>query len=402
MSKHWKAFLALVLLAVVAGGVYWYQTRDNNPLPKTTLAGQPPVSGQPVSSGNAAPKPSGLAAASGDAVPVEVAKVTIEPARRTTTAVGTFRSFESVIIRPEVAGRIIGFEFKEGEKATAGQVLVRLDDTVEKATLAQAKSQLDLAKANFDRANTLLARNVGTAKALDEAKAQLLSSQSAVELAQARLEKMTLTAPFAGTLGLRKVSIGDYLAPRSDIVNLEQTDPLKIDFRVPEIFLPAIKIGAQVNVKADAYPGRNFTGEIYAINPLVDEAGRSIVVRARIANADETLRPGLFARIDVTLAVRERSMFIAEQSIVPVGSDSFVYRVADGKAVLTKVTLGLRRIGQVEVLEGLNDGDEVVIGGLLKIRDGSSVAVVPSVTTTNIMPRIGAAPPPAGDASKTD
>jgi membrane fusion protein (multidrug efflux system) len=404
MSKHWKAFLALALLAVVAGAGYWYQARDTNALTKTTLSGQSGL-GQPGNadkSGGPASgqRASGLAGASADAVPVEVAKVVIEPARRNTTAVGTFRSFESVILRPEVAGRIVSFDFKEGQKVEAGQVLVRLDDALEQASLAQAKSQLDLAKSNFDRAQTLVARNVGTAKALDEARAQLQTSQAAVDTAQARLEKMTLVAPFAGTIGLRKVSIGDYLAPGSDIVNLEQTDPLKIDFRVPEIFLPAIKIGARVDVKADAYPGRTFTGEIYAINPLVDEAGRSIVIRARIANLDDALRPGLFARIDVTLAVRDRAIFIAEQAIVPVGNDSYVYRVADGKALLTKVKLGLRRIGQVEVLEGLNEGDSVVIGGLLKIRDGSPVAVVPSVTQTNITPRAGAQPP--GPPAKTN
>ncbi len=319
----------------------------------------------------------------------------MQPARRSTTAVGTFRSFESVIIRPEIAGRIVGFDFKEGEKVTVGQVLVRLDDTLEKANLAQAKSQLDLAKSNFDRAQILVARNVGTAKALDEARAQLQSSQAAVDQAQARLEKMTLVAPFAGTIGLRKVSIGDYLAPGSDIVNLEQTDPLKIDFRVPEVFLPAVKVGAKIAVQADAFPGRTFEGEIYAINPLVDEAGRSVVVRARIANTDGVLRPGLFARIDVGLDVRDHAIFVPEQSIVPVGADTFVFRVIDNKAALTKVKLGMRRTGQVEVLEGLSDGDTVAIGGLLKIRDGAAVSVVPGVTQINIAPRTGGTAPAA-------
>jgi membrane fusion protein (multidrug efflux system) len=394
MNKHWKAVVALGLLVVIAAGAYWWQVDGNNPLTRPSAissgaGGGAPDKTSPAPPGNVPP------------VPVEVAKVAIEPSKRTTAAVGTFRSFESTVVRPEIAGRIVAFNFKEGEKVTAGQVLVRLDDTLEKANLAQAKSQLDLAKANFDRAQTLLARNVGTGKALDEARAQLQSSQAAVDLAQARLEKMTLVAPFAGTIGLRKVSIGDYLAPGADIINLEQTDPLKIDFRVPEIFLPAVKIGAQINVQADAYPGRNFEGEIYAINPLVDEAGRSLVLRARIANSDDLLRPGLFARIDVTLAVRERSIFIPEQAIVPVGGDTFVFKVVDNKAVLTKVTLGLRRTAQVEVLQGLGDGDQVVTGGLLKIRDGSPVAVVPSVTSTDIAPRTGGQPAPPPPAPAT-
>jgi membrane fusion protein (multidrug efflux system) len=391
MNKHWKALVALGLLALVAGGAYWYQSGGSSSLTRPVASGQ----------GGGTAKPPAAPAGGGVAIPVEVARVTIAPAKRTTTAVGTFRSFESITVRPEIAGRIVAFEFKEGEKVTAGQVLVRLDDTLEKATLAQVKSQLDLAKANFDRAQTLVARNVGTGKALDEARAQLQSTQAALDLAQARLEKMTLVAPFAGTIGLRKVSVGDYLAPGADIVNLEQIDPLKIDLRVPEIFLPAVKIGAAINVQADAFPGRAFTGEIYAINPLVDEAGRSLVIRARIANPDDVLRPGLFARIDVTLAVRERAIFIPEQAIVPIGTETFVYKVVDDKAVQTRVILGLRRTAQVEVLEGLSDGDSVVIGGILKIRDGSQVAVVPSVTSTDIAPRVGGPPTaPANDKAQ--
>ncbi len=381
MTKHWKAFVALALLIVVGVGAYWYQTRDSSGLGSSSTADQRPVDTSP-------PKPT----TTGFAMPVEATKVTVRPARRSTTAVGTFRSFESVIVRPEVSGRIVEFAFKEGEKVKAGAVLVRLDDTLERATLSQAKSQLELAKSNFERAQTLLARNAGTVKALDEARAQLQTSQAALDLAQARLDKMTLTAPFDGTLGLRKVSVGAYLAPGAEIVNLEQTDPLKIDFRVPEIFLPAIKVGARVAVRADAFPGRAFEGEIYAIDPLVDEAGRSIVMRARIANPEDVLRPGLFARIDLALDVRPEAIFVPEQAIVPVGDDAYVFKVIDEKAVLSKVELGMRRTGQVEVLGGLKDGDMVVTGGLLKIKDGSAVTVVPSETRTDIAPRTGGQP----------
>jgi membrane fusion protein (multidrug efflux system) len=390
MNKHWKAVLALVLLAVVGLGAYWYQTY-----------GLPGVGSKPSSL--AADTSPSKPTTTGFAMPVEATKVAVQPARRSTIAVGTFRSFESVIIKPEVSGRITEFNFKEGEKVKAGTVLVRLDDTLERATLAQAKAQLDLAKSNFDRAQTLLARNAGTAKALAEARSQLQTSQSSVDLAQARLEKMSLVAPFDGRLGLRKVSIGAYLAPGSEIVNLEQIDPLKIDFRVPEIFLPAIKVGAKIAVRADAFPGRTFEGEIYAIDPLVDEAGRSIVMRARIANPDDVLRPGLFARIDVALDVRPDAMFVPEQAIVPVGDDAYVFKVIDDKAVLAKVQLGMRRTGQVEVLDGLKDGDLVVTGGLLKIKDGSSVTVVPSETRTDIAPRTGAAPAsPTSPPAKTN
>lgn len=386
MKRHWKAFVALALLVAVGLGAYWYQTRQS--------AGLASGAGDSRPADTSPPKPT----STGFAMPVEATRVAVRPARRSTTAVGTFRSFESVIIRPEVSGRVTELSFKEGEKVKAGTVLVQLDDTLERATLSQAKSQLDLAKSNFERAQTLLSRNAGTVKALDEARAQLQTSRAALDLAQARLDKMTLKAPFDGTLGLRKISVGAYLAPGAEIVNLEQTDPLKIDFRVPEIFLPAIKVGARIAVRADAFPGRSFEGEIYAIDPLVDEAGRSIVMRARIANPDDVLRPGLFARIDVALDVRPDAIFVPEQSIVPVGDDAYVFKVVDGKAALAKVGLGMRRTGQVEVLSGLQDGDTVVTAGLLRIKDGAAVTVVPSETRTDIAPRTGATPSPG----KTD
>jgi len=380
MGKKPTMIVALALLAAAAAGAWWYSEQG-------TGVGKPAGQGQ----GAAAPaaKPAG-GPQGGFATPVEAIKVTIDAARRETLAIGTFRSFESVVIRPEVTGRIVELPFREGEKVERGKVLVRLDDSVERANLAQAEAQLALAKSNFERAQTLVARNAGTVKALDEARAGLLSAQADITLAKARLEKMSIAAPFDGITGLRKVSVGDFLSPGTDIVNLEQIDPLKIDFRVPEIFLPSVKDGATIDVTIDAFPGRTFKGRIYAINPLIDQAGRSIVVRARIDNPGDILRPGLFARVSLTLAVRENAIFVPEQSIVPIGDKSFVFRVVDGKIVNTQVKLGLRRTGGVEVVEGLSPGDMVVTAGQLKVRDGSPVSVVPAPGSTPIAPRTGA------------
>lgn len=384
-------YTALVLLAAVAGGTWWYSNGGAvMPARQSAKAPAPPAA--------TPPRPGGPG---GFAMPVEAIKVTVETARRETLAIGTFRSYESVVIRPEVTGRIAELSFREGDKVARGQVMVRLDDSVEKATLAQAEARLTLAKANFARAQMLVARDAGTVKALDEARSALLSSEADVTLAKARLEKMSIAAPFDGIAGLRKVSIGDYLGPGADIVNLEQVDPLKIDFRVPEIFLPAVKDGAAIAVTVDAFPGRSFAGRIYAIDPLIDQAGRSIVVRARIDNKDDMLRPGLFARVSLTLAVRENAIFVPEQSIIPIGDKTFVYRVVDGKIASTPVTLGLRRNATVEVLAGLSPGDLVVTAGQLKVQEGRAVQVVPAPGSTPITPRTGAeaspTPSPAGE-----
>jgi len=379
--------VALVLLAAVGAAAWWYGN-GGSMAPGSKPAAPAAATG---------PRPS---TAPPNAVPVEALKVTVETAQRQTLAIGTFRSFESVIIRPEVTGRVAELSFREGEKVTRGQVMVRLDDSVEKATLAQAEARLSLAKANFARAQTLVARDVGTVKALDEARSALLTAEADITLAKAKLEKMIIVAPFDGIAGLRKVSIGDYLSPGTNIVNLEQIDPLKIDFRVPEIFLPAVKDGAQISVTVDAFPGRTFPGRIYAIDPLIDQAGRSIVVRARIDNPGDILRPGLFARVTLTLAVRENAIFVPEQSIIPIGDKSFVYRVVDGKIANTQVKLGLRRNATVEVLEGLSAGDLVVTAGQLKVQNGRTVTVVPPPGNTPIAPRTGADTAPDAPGQK--
>jgi membrane fusion protein (multidrug efflux system) len=218
----------------------------------------------------------------------------------------------------------------------------------------------------------------------------LRRDEAAVQLARARVEKYTLVAPFNGVVGLRRVSVGSYLVAGADIVNLEQIDPLKVDFRIPESFLPALRVGQPITVTVDAFAGREFTGRVYAIDPLVDEAGRSIVVRAIVDNPQDVLRPGVFGRVAVTLATRENAMFVPEQAIVPVGDRVQVYRIVDGKSVPTFVRTGQREKGQVEIVQGLTPNDVVITAGHLKLpRPGIPVTIVPPAGG-------GAAKPPSG------
>lgn len=359
------AIIVVLLVGAGLGGTYWL------------LVGRPAVN-----AGAAGGPPAGFA------MPVEAAPVRVGPSQRQILAVGSLRSNEAVILRPELAGRIAQINFTEGEKVRKGQVLIQLDASVPRAELAQAQASLALAKSNYERAQELFKRNAGTERALDEARWKLRNDEAAVRLFEARLEKYTLNAAFDGVIGLRRVSVGDFVNAGTEIVNLEQIDPLKVDFRVPEVFLASLRVGQRIAVTVDALPGREFAGEVYAIDPLVDAGGRAVVIRARIANPDDALRPGLFARVALVVNEKPEAVFVAEQSLVPVNDQHFVFKVVDGPqggkvVAFTRVKLGDRRKGEVEVLEGLSAGDVVVTAGLLKVRDGMPVQVMPPQPRAN-------------------
>lgn len=353
MKKTLATIVVALLIGAAVGAGHWY------------LNLRPQPAAGPAAGGGG-----------GQGMPVEAARVRIEAVADEVRAVGTLRSNESVIIRPEIAGRISAIDFDEGEPVEAGQVLVSLDDSTHQAELADARAALKLAESNFRRLDELFDRGSTSARERDEALARLESTRAALQLSQARLEKTDVIAPFAGILGLRRVSPGDYVTPGQDLVNLEDIDPIKVDFRIPERYLASLSTGQQIRVGVDAFPGRVFDGEVYAIDPQIDPAGRSIAIRARIANPDRILRPGLFARVRLVVEERPDAMVVPEQAIVPRGAQRYVFRVVDGMAALTEVRLGQRRAGNVEVLEGLGEGDVVVTAGQLKIRDGVPVNVL--------------------------
>lgn len=296
----------------------------------------------------------------------------------TITAVGTLQADESVVIRPEIAGRIAQVAFSEGQPVEAGALLLRLDDSIARAELDQAEADLSLAKSNYDRALDIFRKGSGSARSRDESLAALQADTARVALAHAKLEKTRIVAPFSGLLGLRQVSVGEYVTPGQAIVNLEDVDPVKVDFRVPEIFLARLRTGQPIQVQVDAYRGEVFEGEVYALDPRIDAQGRSVALRARIANREGKLRPGLFARVSLVTEQRSDALLIPEQAIFARGAESFVYVVREDKAMLTPIALGLRQGVQVEVVKGLNGGDQVVSAGHLKLRDGAPVRVVPA------------------------
>lgn len=313
----------------------------------------------------------------GFAIPVEAVRVRTDTVIRAIPAVGTLHSSESVILRPEVAGRLAAIRFKEGGPVARGDILVTLDDDIARSQVNEARASLNLSKANFDRASKLYAQKVGTAQARDQALANMRVDEARLAVASAQLAKTVIRAPFDGIVGLRKVSPGDYLTAGADIVGIEHIDLLKVDFSVPELALADLAVGQTVTLTVDALPGRRFEGKVYAIDPLIEAKGRSIAIRAQIDNAKRDLRPGLFARISLVTQRIEGALLVPEEAIVPVGADKFVFRVSDGKAAMTRVEIGLRRTGEVQVTRGLSAADMVVTAGQIKLRDGAPVAVQP-------------------------
>lgn len=387
MLRSVVAVLIVLLVAAAGAGGYWHYV-----LAPAQQSGAP-------GGGRGGP---------GGPVPVEAQPVRVGDAQTSIDAVGTLISNESVVLRPEVAGRVTTINFTEGGMLGKGTVVVELDSSIERAELQQAMAQQSLAHSNFDRAKELRRGNAGTQRSLDESESAMKTADAAVDLAQARLDKRKLVAPFDGRAGLRNVSPGEFVEAGTAIVNLEQIDPLKVDFRVPELFLPAVEPGQRISLAIDAFPDQVFTGVVKALDPLIDKAGRAIVVRAEIGNDEKKLRPGLFARVSLTLSERQNAIFVPEQAIQPQGDQAYVFKVvapADGKpniAKLTPVQLGNRRQGEVEVRAGLQPGDMIVTGGLLKIRDGVPVQVVapqaPSSAPPGGPPAAEGGPPATGAA----
>ena len=321
----------------------------------------------------AAAAPGKGAAGAGSGTPVELGKPEKLVWPKSVTAIGSLRSDESVIVRAEQSGRITALNFKEGQPVRLGQVLVQLDDSVARAELEQARANQKLGKAKFDRAVELKERNFISGQAKDEAENVMRVADATVSLAEAKLTKYTIKAPFSGTAGLRTASTGDYVKDGQDIVNLEKTDPIKVDFKVPELFQSKISVGQALSVALDALPGQPFTGKVYAVNPQLDTAGRALVLRAQMDNRTGVLKPGMFARVRLTLSDTGETVVVPEQAVAMQGEDQIMFKVIDGRAMRTKVEVGQRRDGKVEILDGIGGSDTIVVAGWQRLRDGAAV-----------------------------
>ncbi len=316
-------------------------------------------------------------------VVVSSADVTEETWTPAIQAVGSAVPTQGVVVSAEVAGQVREIFFDTGQHVAAGDPIVQLDDEVDKAELESLLADKTLAALTLERSRRLASENLASRSNLDEAQARLESAAALVETKRARIRKKTIRAPFAGELGIRRVSPGRYVAAGEEIVTLVALDPIFVEYTLPERYLGELTPGQTVEVSVQAYPDRVFSGRLHAISPGVDEGTRSVRVRALFENADGHLRPGMFAEVRTLKADRRRVLTLPEQAITyaPYGSSVFVIEDGgDGASVVRRqVTTGETRDGRVEIVKGLSAGERVVSAGQGKLRNGQPVSIDNSV-----------------------
>lgn len=379
-SKNKFIVFAVIGLAVASGAAWWFQRP-----PQAARAEAASTPAGPAGS-SAASRSDGKSSAPGGAgrpVAVEVVAVRQMDLRDDAQAVGSLRSRQSVVLRPEVAGRITSIQFRDGQRVQRGQTLVQFDDQLPRAQVQQSQAELSIAQANHNRNQELVAQGFISQRSVDESAANLEVAQAKLALSRATAQRLKIVAPFTGVAGIRSVNVGDYLKDGADIVNIEDLDAVFVDFRLPERLQSKVRTGQTAQVTFDALPGVQYAAVVQAINPQIDADGRAIVVRGCIDNRRLQLRPGMFARVTTVFAERSNALVVPEEAIVPDGSSPFVLKVVDGKTPGSRITrrtpveLGARTPGFVEVLSGLSATDVVVTAGQQRIRkDGTEVRLV--------------------------
>ena len=294
-------------------------------------------------------------------------------------AVGTLASNQAVMIRPEIAGRLTKIGFEDGARVKAGTALAELDRSVLQAELMSAQASLVLAREDYARADQLLKRGTGTKQRKDHALATLRSAEAQVALAQAQMAKFTIKAPFDGTLGIRRVDVGAYLAAGEDIVNLEQIAPIKVNFEIPEPFMTEMEIGKKVQLRTDANRDEVIPAWISAIDPQINPRTRAIHVQAITKNKAQRFRPGQFVSVTVRVFERRGATFVPEQALVPNRESPIVFLIKDGHARPVPVRVGIRVARHVEILDGIAPGDLVVTAGQQRL--GAGAPVIPRAPT---------------------
>lgn len=334
-------------------------------------------------------------------LPVEAVVLKPESLSRSLGTVGTLRADESVVMRPEVAGRIVRIHFREGQRVAAGAPMFSLDASVLSADLHEARATLENNRRANERVGQLAGQQLLSRSDADQARADLGVSEARVASTSAQLAKTVIRAPFSGVAGLREVSVGEVVEPGQALVNLVQLDPLEVDFSVPESDLGQLAPGRPVSVVVDAFPDQAFEGEVVAIEPVIDPDTRSAKLRARIGNPGLRLRPGQFARVTLGTGEQQaKALLVPEQALMQEGDTRYVYAIADGKAKRVEVTTGQRVPGRVEVTSGLKAGDQVVVAGQAKpmMRDGVPLMVMPAQEPGAAKP--APAPAPAAAAPR--
>lgn len=377
-----------IVVAVALAGIGWFGyhwQRGTNPMAalQGMVAGNAdtpekpsaaPAAGGKRNAGAKGPSTGGKAGPRRGPVGVTVAAVARGVIEQRVDVVGSLLAAQSILVRPEIDGRVSEITVTDGASVAAGDVLFRLDSDVVDAQMAQAQAELALARSNLRRTRNLASQSFVSRRSRDEAQANVNVLFARMQVVKARQSRTVIRAAFSGVAGLVAVSTGDYVKAGETLVRLDDLARLKLDLKVPEQLLARVRPGQPIRVTFDAYPQRTFTARVRTIDSSVDQTGRSVLVRGLLDNPDALLLPGMFARASLVLSRREDALLIPEASVIPGQGGPAVFRVNQGEAMRVSIKTGVRQDGQVEVLSGLQEGDSVVESGHIKLR-GAKAAV---------------------------
>jgi membrane fusion protein, multidrug efflux system len=301
------------------------------------------------------------------------------------SAIASVSAVQGAVVSAELAGTVSEVEFQNGAVAKKGDVLVKLDTSSEDAQLHTAEADLELSRADLLRARDLGSRRVISKSELDAAESKFQQKQGSVDNMRAMISKKQVRAPFDGQLGIRQVNVGQNLTAGQQVVQLTALDPVYVDFSLPEQYQPQLENGLEVHVRADALPGRDFKGKLTAVNSMVDSVTRNVTAQATLENPDHSLRPGMFAKVEVLLPQKSKSLVIPGSAVsyAPYGDSVYVIeKKKDPKTDKESQVLRqqLVRIGEargdfVAVTQGLKPGETIVSTGVFKLRNGMNVTI---------------------------
>ena len=313
------------------------------------------------------------------AMQVVAVEAKARPVVESLSLVGNIAANEIVEVKAETEGIVREILFDEGQPVEKGQLLIQLDDTKSASVVAEAESNFKLSTANFERAKVLFKDRMISPQEYDQASATFDQNHATLELKKRQLKDARIVAPFAGITGARNVSPGQVIAKDTVLTMLVDLDPVKVEVNVPERYLQQLNIGQSLEFSVAAFPGKKFKGEVYFVSPQIDQNLRTALVKARIPNADNKLRGGRFASLDLALQVRDSAIVIPEPAIMSSGDNFSVFVVnGENKAELRPVQVGIRLAGKAEIVKGVNAGDKVIVEGVQKIGPGSAVKFAPA------------------------
>jgi membrane fusion protein (multidrug efflux system) len=388
-----KVLLGAVVGALIVGFVWHIRGERAKHEPVGAMgsaSGQP--GGAPPKGGAGSPGKPGAPGASGGAasqmpIGVVVAPVRLEKLAVQLEALGNAHANESVDITAKVSNLVTAVRFNEGQQVRRGELLIELDGAQARAELAIAEAALTESRSQYKRSRELYTTKVLSESQLDQIEASLKANEARVAVAQSRLGDTMIRAPFSGRVGLRRVSVGSLVNPGTVITTLDDTSTIKLDFTVPETFLADVTPGLAITARSAAYPAQAFNGKVSSVDSRVDPTTRSVTVRALVPNPSGLLKPGMFLTVLLSRGAAD-ALLIPEQALVPEQGDVFVFVIKDGIAEKRLVHTGQRRVGEVQVVQGLAAGESVVTEGTQKLRNGVRVKLLEPAAAGRTAPAV--------------